>query len=294
MQRFKAAAQALATAGVAAGAILATCGPLLAREMAGVEPAESKAVPTVVASLDERLVEKSSSIASSGVLDSNPGVRPARARTIITGDASFYEEKGRTSSGERYDGKAFTAAAQILLRDQFGGIYYGRNYRPSYGVVEWGGKKAIVKFNDVGPLVPGRAFDFSRATMEYFGGIDLGVLPHVTVRLLPLGHEYPQGPVTDTQLAAIEAQIVPAEMADTDSGIMVASATDTSASQCGGNSLSLYPISLDTINARLVRTASLDNSIVGSDPEQRENQAELFEGALPNDLGQISPAQELP
>ncbi|HEX5508660.1 MAG TPA: septal ring lytic transglycosylase RlpA family protein, partial [Pseudolabrys sp.] len=180
MQRFEAAARALAYAGVAAGAILATSGAHAAPEMKPVAPAEAQGAPIVVASLDERLTDKPSSAVSPGSLMPQPSARLARVRTIITGDASFYEEKGKTSSGERYDAKAFTAAAQILLRDQFGGLRYGRNYQPSYGIAEWGGKKAIVKFNDVGPLAPGRAFDFSRAAMEYFDGIDLGVLPHVT------------------------------------------------------------------------------------------------------------------
>jgi rare lipoprotein A len=126
-----------------------------------------------------------------------------RALEIITGAASYYDEPGLTSSGEPYDARAFTAAAQIDIRHRFGGIRYGRNYQPSYGVAEFAGKKAIVKFNDVGPLRPGRAFDFSRITMEYFGGIERGVLPDVTVALLPRERTYPQGPITDAELAAL-------------------------------------------------------------------------------------------
>src|SRR5690348_7496570 len=88
--------------------------------------------------------------------------------TIIVGAASFYDDPGETASGEQYDPKAFTAAAQLEIRDKFGGIKFGRLYRASYAIAEYAGKKLILKFNDVGPLRPGRKFDLSRAAMEYF------------------------------------------------------------------------------------------------------------------------------
>lgn len=124
------------------------------------------------------------------------------SETII-GAASFYDDPGETASGEQYDPKAFTAAAQLEIRDKFGGIKFGRLYRASFAVAEYGGKKLILKFNDVGPLRPGRKFDLSRAAMEYFDGLDKGVLPDFKVTVLPVGQTYTAGPVTDEELVAM-------------------------------------------------------------------------------------------
>ncbi len=121
----------------------------------------------------------------------------------IVGAASFYDDPGETASGEQYDPTAFTAAAQLNIRHKFGGIRFGRLYQPYYGLAEYAGKKLILKFNDVGPLRPGRQFDLSRAAMEYFDGIEKGVLPDVKVTVLPFGPAYAAGPVTDEQLAAL-------------------------------------------------------------------------------------------
>jgi rare lipoprotein A len=124
---------------------------------------------------------------------------------VIIGIASFYDTPGElTASGEYYDGNAFTAAAQLEIRDRFGGIRYGRLYRPSYAIAEFNGKRAILKFNDVGPLRPGRKFDLSRAAMEHFGGLDLGLLPDFKIVLLPPGQEYTPGPLADIQLASMD------------------------------------------------------------------------------------------
>lgn len=123
--------------------------------------------------------------------------------TTIIGLASFYDDPGETASGELYDPAAFTAAAQLKIRDKFGGIKFGRLYQPSYGIAEYAGKKLILKFNDVGPLRPGRIIDLSRAAMKYFDGLEKGVLPDVKVTVLPLGKVYAAGPVTDEQLAAL-------------------------------------------------------------------------------------------
>jgi rare lipoprotein A len=128
---------------------------------------------------------------------------PGGAEITIIGAASFYDIPGETASGEQYDPKAFTAAAQLEIRDKFGGIRFGRLYQVSYAVAEYAGKKLILKFNDVGPLRPGRMFDLSRAAMEYFDGLDKGVLPDVKVTVLPLGQAYTPGPVTDEQLVAM-------------------------------------------------------------------------------------------
>lgn len=127
--------------------------------------------------------------------------RPDPDRAII-GIASFYDDPQQTASGEQYDPNAFTAAAQLEIRDQFGGIRFGKNYQMSFGLAEYEGKKVILKFNDVGPLRPGRKFDLSRAAMAHFGGLEKGLLPGFKVTPLPLGQAYSAGPVTDEQLAA--------------------------------------------------------------------------------------------
>jgi rare lipoprotein A (peptidoglycan hydrolase) len=140
-------------------------------------------------------------VTASAWADSETPVSP-ESETII-GAASFYDDPGETASGEQYDPKAFTAAAQLEIRDKFGGIKFGRLYRASFAVAEYGGKKLILKFNDVGPLRPGRKFDLSRAAMEYFDGLDKGVLPDFKVTVLPAGQAYTSGPVTDEELVAM-------------------------------------------------------------------------------------------
>ena len=124
--------------------------------------------------------------------------------SAIVGTASFYEGTQETSSGEQYDPDAFTAAAQLEIRDRFGGIRYGKNYQPCYAIGEFGGRKIIVKFNDVGPLMPGRKFDLSRAAMAYFDqSLETGLLPEFKMTPLPLGQTYQTGPVSDEQLATM-------------------------------------------------------------------------------------------
>ena len=124
------------------------------------------------------------------------------AEDTIVGIASFYDDPQETASGEQYNPNAFTAAAQLEIRGKFGGVQYGRLYRPAYGLGEYGGKKIIVRFNDVGPLRPGRKFDLSRAAMAHFDStLDKGLLPDFKMTPLPLGRAYPEGPVTDLQLA---------------------------------------------------------------------------------------------
>jgi rare lipoprotein A len=126
----------------------------------------------------------------------------ASADTII-GIASYYDDPQRTASGEPFNPNAFTAAAQLEIRHKFGGIRFGVKYRPAYAVVEYRKKKLILKFNDVGPLRPGRIVDLSRAAMAYFNGLKKGLLRNVKVTPLPLGKVFTPGPVTDAQLAAL-------------------------------------------------------------------------------------------
>ena len=113
-----------------------------------------------------------------------------------------YESGGaETASGERYDPAAWTAAIKTGLRDQFGGIRYGRNYRAAYALVEGADKRVIVKINDVGPLKPGRVIDFNERTMRYFDpSLQLGLIDHVSITPLP-GDNWRPGPVSDDRLA---------------------------------------------------------------------------------------------
>jgi rare lipoprotein A len=121
----------------------------------------------------------------------------------IIGVASFYDDPQTTASGEPFVPAAFTAAAQLKIRDKFGGIRFGTKYQPAFAVAEYQGKKIILKFNDVGPLRPGRKFDLSRAAMAYFDGLEKGLLSDLKVTPLPLGQIYVPGPITDAQMLAL-------------------------------------------------------------------------------------------
>jgi rare lipoprotein A len=126
----------------------------------------------------------------------------AMSATIV-GAASMYNpyrpgnmEGGlRTASGEPYDPNAWAAAIQTGLREKFRGVRYGKDYRPSYALVESADKQVIVKINDVGPLRPGRVIDFNEQTMRYFDPtLRRGVIHSVKVTPL-LGDDWPVGPV---------------------------------------------------------------------------------------------------
>ena len=129
---------------------------------------------------------------------------------VIVGTASFYDDPSNTASGEPYDPNAFTAAVQLSIRNKFGGVRYGRKYRPAYGIAEYGGKKLVLKFNDVGPLRRGRKFDLSRAAMAYFGGLEIGLLARVRVTRLPVGQTYPTGPLEDQKCRRAASSTTPA------------------------------------------------------------------------------------
>jgi rare lipoprotein A len=124
----------------------------------------------------------------------------------IVGIASMYnpgdpEDRdagdAQTASGEMYDGSAWTAAIRTDLRGEFGGVRYGRNYRPTYALVEAGNKSAIIKINDVGPLAFGRVIDLNKRTMRYFDpSLQLGLIHDMRVIPLP-GKNWKPGPVDD-------------------------------------------------------------------------------------------------
>jgi rare lipoprotein A len=93
------------------------------------------------------------------------------------------------------DPSAWTAAIQIGLRHNFGGVRHGRS--PSYALVEGMNKKVIVKINDVGPLMPGRIIDFNERTMRHFDPTRrLGLIRNVKVTALR-GSDWTPGPVAE-------------------------------------------------------------------------------------------------
>lgn len=88
----------------------------------------------------------------------------------FSGEATVYARRfhGKaTSTGETFNTNAYTAAIQIGLRDQFGGV--SGTSGPGYAIVENldNGRKIVVKINDVGPLAPGRVIDLSEASSKY-------------------------------------------------------------------------------------------------------------------------------
>lgn len=107
-----------------------------------------------------------------------------------------YREGGvETASGELYDPVAWTAAIKVNLRDNFGGVHYGKEYEPAFAFVEADGKRAIVKINGVGPLMPGRVIDFNEQTMRYFDPtLQRGLVQ--SVKITPLyGKGWTEGPI---------------------------------------------------------------------------------------------------
>jgi rare lipoprotein A len=129
----------------------------------------------------------------------NEAARSAPVRGVASTYNPFkpgWREGGKeTASGEPYDPTAWTAAIKTTLRGQFGGVRYGKEYRPVYALVESADKHVIVKINDVGPLVPGRVIDLNERTMRYFDPtLQRGIIQAVTVTPL-LGTSWTPGPV---------------------------------------------------------------------------------------------------
>jgi rare lipoprotein A len=132
--------------------------------------------------------------------DPSPRTSVASAGGTIVGIASWYNpfaesDDPETASGERYDSEKWTAAIQVDLRNAFGGVGFGKDYRVAYALVETGDKRVIVKINDVGPLKPGRVIDLNERTMRYFDDTLLvGLLPDVKLTPLPAG-DWTPGPI---------------------------------------------------------------------------------------------------
>ena len=114
-----------------------------------------------------------------------------------------YRSGGReTASGELYDPAAWTAAIQTNLRERFGGVRYGKNYRPTYALISSQDKEVIVKVNDVGPLKPGRVIDLNEQTMRYFDPDLQRELVPITITPLR-GADWLPGPVAEQQLIGV-------------------------------------------------------------------------------------------
>jgi len=124
----------------------------------------------------------------------------------IVGTASTYNPNdpsdpdsgnAETASGERYDAKDWTAAIRTDLRAQFGGVRYGKNYVPTFALVQASDRQAIIRINDVGPLKPGRVIDLNEQAMRYFDPThQRGLIADVKITPL-VGQEWALGPVLE-------------------------------------------------------------------------------------------------
>jgi rare lipoprotein A len=133
----------------------------------------------------------------------------------IVGIASMYDPNDTTdmdagndelASGEHYNPQGWTAAIRTDLREKFGGVRFGSNYRPAFALVQANDKQAIVKINDVGPLKPGRIIDLNRHAMSYFDPtLQLGLIGDVKVTLLA-GQDWALGPIVDDQPVAVASR----------------------------------------------------------------------------------------
>ena len=141
--------------------------------------------------------------------------RIVSAGAPIVGIASMYNptdpndrDSGdeETASGERYDAQGWTAAIRIDLRAKFGGVRFGKNYQPSFALVQGSDKQAIVRINDIGPLKRGRIIDLNERTMRYFDPtLEAGLIDNV--RVTPLaGQDWALGPVDDDRAVSVASR----------------------------------------------------------------------------------------
>lgn len=147
-------------------------------------------------------------------------------RATVVGTVSTYnpyrdgnEGGAQTASGELYDPAAWTAAIKTDLRNQFGGVRYGKFYQAAFALIESGKRQLIVKINDVGPLKPGRVLDLNERSMRHFDPfLTRGLIEDVKITLLP-GEDWTPGPVgsayaidfdgwqTDSEMARLHAPL---------------------------------------------------------------------------------------
>jgi rare lipoprotein A len=158
------------------------------------------------------------SLAPPAVVDTLVEEDAPLAPAVLAGIASMYNPFDlrdktaggmETASGEHYDELAWTAAIRIDLRDRFGGVRFGINYKPTYALVESGSKSVIVRINDVGPLRPGRIIDLNIRAMRYFDpSLELGLLNGVHVTPLA-GTKWIPGPVGGAETINLAGDFAP-------------------------------------------------------------------------------------
>ena len=150
-------------------------------------------------------LSKSLAVRAKSLIQKYAALTPAPVVGIASTYNPYVDGNGsddkQTASGEPYDPAAWTAAIWIDLREQFGGVRYGKNYRPTFALVESGEKCVIVKINDVGPLGPGRVIDLNERSMRYFDPTQqLGLISDVKVTLLRRDNWTP-GPIASERPA---------------------------------------------------------------------------------------------
>ena len=134
------------------------------------------------------------------------------AAKAIVGIASMYNPTDpkdmdagneELASGEKYDADGWTAAVRTDLRAQFGGVRFGKNYRPAFALVTSGDKQIIVRINDIGPLRRGRIIDLNLRAMRHFDPtLKLGLIGQVSVTPLA-GQDVAVGPIDDNPTIAV-------------------------------------------------------------------------------------------
>lgn len=138
------------------------------------------------------------------------------AAQAIVGIASMYNPTDptdldagneETASGERYDVNGWTAAIRTDLRKKFGGVRFGKNYQPTFALVQSNDKRLIVKINDVGPLKRGRIIDLNIRAMRYFDPtLQIGLIGNVRVTPL-VGQDLALGPVDDNRPVSVASRL---------------------------------------------------------------------------------------
>ncbi len=104
---------------------------------------------------------------------------PSHVGFAQDGLASWYDDEGPTSNGERYDRHALTAAHKTLPLGVHVRVRNKRN-----------GREVVVRVNDRGPFVRERIIDLSLAAARQLGIIDSGTAP---VHIEALGYHPTSG-----------------------------------------------------------------------------------------------------
>lgn len=211
----------IAAAGVAG--VIATAARASAPDESPVAKTEAAAPPGIKLKFDATVVEPMAATLRAK-LDVSGAAQKTRRLALkpraacITGIASMYNPNkpgdrsggAETASGEPYAAEAWAAAIQIGLRTAFDGVRFGRNYRPAFALVTAGEKSAIIRINDVGPLLPGRVIDLTERTMRYFDAtLERGLV--ADVKVMPLqGTDWRSGPLADGPAQPMAGDVLPA------------------------------------------------------------------------------------